>query len=440
LSPPGRIGVAGHALLLAYESVGLLAATGFASAAAVGQLTGSDRLLRLRERVGRYDGPPPTCGDAPWIWLHAASVGEVRAAEPVLAALRARLTAARFVLTCQTETGLALAARIAVDESRYFPIDCRFVVRRALARFRPSLFLFVEAEIWPRLLLELAAAGVPAAMLGARVSATSFRRYRLVRGLFAPALATLARVCARDAVSLRRLLELGAPATRSSVIGDVKLDALEHTAVAATPDALSGREGDARVLFAVSTHDGEERVVLEAFSRVRREHSTARLVLAPRHPDRAEEVSLLASRYGRVARWSHDRSARGWDVLVVDTTGEARTFFPAAACAFVGGSLVDVGGHNLVEPAAFGVPCAVGARLDGVRHQADLLNAAGALVVVEDAAALARVWSGWLADPIEAQRIGRVARSTVDANRGAVARALAALEPLLERLDAGASP
>lgn len=435
-----RSDAAGRVLLLAYEGVGLVATAAFASAAAIGRITKSERLSKLRERIGRYGEAVAESGRGPRIWLHAASVGEVRAAEPLLAALRARLGDATFVLTCQTQTGLALAARMSVDESHYFPIDCRFVVRRAIARFRPSLFLFIEVEIWPRLLLELAARGVPAAMLGARISERSSRRYHRVRALFAPALSTLSRVCARDEESLRRLVDLGVSPALSSVVGDVKLDALDAVAVAATPDALAGREDDARIVFAVSTHEGEEAIVLDAFSRLRPAHPTTRLVLAPRHPQRADEVVALAARYARVERWSRDRSPRGWDVLVVDTAGEARTFFPAAACAFVGGSLVDVGGHNLVEPAAFGVPCAVGPRLESVTHQTELLRAAGALFVVEDAAGLAAVWSRWLEDPLLAQRIGRAAREAVDANRGAVARTLSALEPVLDRIGRGESP
>jgi 3-deoxy-D-manno-octulosonic-acid transferase len=439
VSAAGRSGLRGRALLLTYDAVGLLAAATYASAAAVGRVAGGDGLSRLRERVGRYDGGLAPRGTEAGVWLHAASVGEVRAAEPLIAALRKRVPQARFVMTCQTSTGLALAARLAVDEVRYFPIDCRFVVRRALARFRPSLFLFVEAEIWPRLLLELAAAGVPAAMLAARVSEVSFRRYRRVRALFSPALATLALVCARDGESLRRLLALGVPSPRGRVVGDVKLDALDAGDVTATADALAGREVGAEVVFALSTHEGEEEIILDAFSRVRRTHSSALLVLAPRHPQRAEKVAALAGRYGRVARWSRDRCARGWDVLVVDTTGDARMFFPAASCAFVGGSLVDVGGHNLVEPAVFGVPCAVGPRLENVKHQANLLHAAGALVVVENAEGLAHVWSRWLDDSAASQRVGRAARAAVDANRGAVARTMNALEPWIEALSAGAS-
>jgi 3-deoxy-D-manno-octulosonic-acid transferase len=425
---------------VAYDVLGLLATGACASGAVLAGLLGAAASRHLRERLGRYEGAPVVTSSAPVIWLHAASVGEVRAAEPLVAALRARRPDARFVVTCQTDTGLALAATLAVEERRYFPIDCRFVVRRALTRFRPSLFLFVEAEVWPRLLLELDAAGVPAAMAGARVSETSYRRYRWARGLFAPALATLACVCARDDASLRRLLDLGAPVARSRVCGDVKLDAIDDGVVAATADALAGSEDGRPSLFAVSTHAGEEPIVLEAFEQVRRVHPSARLILAPRHPRRADDVCALAGAHGRVARWSRDRAAGGWDVLVIDTTGEARTFFPAAACVFVGGSLVDVGGHNLAEPAAFGVPCAVGPRLESVRHQADLLASVGALAVVENAEGLARVWSTWLSDPDEAGQVGSAARAAVTANRGATARTIAALEPLLAALGAGASP
>lgn len=436
MTPARQLRVAEHALFFAYEVVGLLAAGVCATMGAIGRATGSERLTRLGERAGCYDGPAPDAGAVPVIWLHAASVGEVRAAEPLLAALRSRLRDARFIVTCQTTTGLALAAGLGVHETRYFPLDCRFAVRRFLSRFKPSLFLFVETEIWPRLLRELSAAGVPSAMVGARVSEASFRRYRRVRGLFEPALATLACVCARDDASLRRLLELGAPAARSRVCGDVKLDALDEVAVARMPNALAGTTPGARVLFAVSTHAGEETIILDAFARVHREHATARLVLAPRHPRRAEEVCAIAAEQGRVARWSRDRRADGWDILVIDTTGEARTFFPAAECVFVGGTLVDVGGHNLAEPAAFGIPCAVGPHLDMVRHQAELLEAAGALIVVENAEGLARVWSTWLRDSTEARRIGCAARTAVAAHRGAIGRTVTALEPLLARLSA----
>jgi len=344
----------------------------------------------------------------------------------------------RLVVTCQTATGLELAASLGAEERRYLPIDCRFAVRRALEHFRPSLFLFVEVEIWPRLLLELFAADVPTAMIGARVSEKSSRRYRRVRGLFGPALATLACVCARDEDSLRRLLDLGAPPAKSRVCGDIKLDALAEGELGRVRDPLKARDDDDRLLFAVSTHEGEEEVVLAAFSRVRQEHPCARLVIAPRHPGRAGYVHAMAERYGRTALWSRDRSARGWDVLVLDTTGETRGFFRAADCAFVGGSLVRVGGHNLAEPAMFGIPFVVGPYLDAVRHQADLLEAVGALHVVDDAKGFARVWSAWLRDPNEAARIGKAACRAVAVNRGAVARTLAALEPLLAKVATGA--
>lgn len=423
-------------VLVAYDVAGTFVAGLCAGAAMLGRVVGNDRLASVSERIGRY-GTPPIGPGGPVVWLHAASVGEVRAAEPLVAALRLRVNGLRLVVTCQTPTGLELAAGLGAEERGYLPIDCRFAVRRALRHFRPALFLFVEVEIWPRLLLELSAARVPAAMVGARVSEKSYRRYRRVRGLFAPSLATLACVCARDEDSLRRLLDLGAPSTKSLVCGDLKLDALAEETYGRGDDLLKERDHDAGLLFAVSTHEGEEDVVLAAFALVRQEHPSARLVIAPRHPHRAGYVHATAGRYGRTALWSRDRSARGWDVLVLDTTGEARGFFRAADCAFVGGSLVRVGGHNLAEPALFGVPFAVGPHLDAVRHQADVLDATGALNVVNDAEGLARLWSAWLRDPAEAARMGKAASDAVAANRGAVSRTVAALEPVLATLAAG---
>lgn len=436
MTPPARVRAAARAWSFGYDLLGLLVA-GACTCAAI--LVGRERSARLRERLGIYEPAANPALRGTVIWLHAASVGEVLVAEPLVAALRARRPELRFVVTCQTATGLAQASRLAAEERHYFPIDARFVVRRVLARFRPALFLFVETEIWPRLLLELHAAGIPSAMAAARLSDRSFRRYRRARRLFEPALATLACVCVRDEASLGRLRALGVPTERSLLCGDIKMDALDEIAVAGTPDALAGRVEGEPVLFAVSTHDGEERIVLEAFSRVRLEHPTTRLVLAPRHPRRADAVCALAATHGRVARWSRAGCAERFDVLVIDTTGDARTFFPAADCVFVGGSLVDVGGHNLAEPAAFGVPCAVGPRLESVQHQAALLEAAGAMVVVANAEELAATWSRWLGNPDEGRRIGHAARAVVMAQRGAIARTVSALEPLLAHAGSGAA-
>lgn len=418
---------------------GVIGGAAHAAVAIAAALRGHARAeASLDERLGLY---PPTDGGAQTresIWVHAASVGELRAVEALLARIKARVgEAQRIVLTCQTATGRALASTFGADEVRFAPLDSERAVTRALRRFQPALFVLVETEVWPRLLAALARASVPATMVSARVSARSFARYRLARGLFAPPLATLARVCARDEESAERLVHLGARAEVTSVCGDLKLDALDDAIVAETPAALDTRAEGRRQLLAISTHAGEDEVVLDAFARLGPTRPGVRLVLAPRHPDRCTDVVALAERSFRTVRWSSQPPPddASWEVLVVDTTGELRRFMKTASAGFVGGSLVPVGGHNLAEPAAFGVPVATGPLLGNVTHQAEALERAGALVVVRDAVELARIWSQWLDDAGEARRVATAAHTAFASSRGALARTLAALEPLLARLE-----
>jgi 3-deoxy-D-manno-octulosonic-acid transferase len=420
-------------LVVAYGSVAGLAHAAAAASRIVPGLS-EDVREQMGERVGRYGASPIREPGAIVVWAHAASVGEVRAVEPLLAALRASRPGSRLVVTCQTANGRALARSIGADEARFAPLDSGSAVRRAIAHFRPDLFLLVETEIWPRLLTELATSRVPAAMVSARVSARSYERYRRAQRLFAAPLATLASVCARDEESAARLVSLGAPAAATSVCGDLKLDAIDDAIVDATEPAL-GASPKQRTVIAISTHEGEEEIVVDAFVRVRAMRPDLRLVLAPRHPERRDAVRALVERSLKAKLWSSSEGDVGsdWDVLIVDTTGELRGFMRAATCGFVGGSLVPVGGHNLAEPAAFRLPVAVGPRLENVTHHAELLRAHQALAIVHDAAELSRQWEQWLDDPIEAKRSAEAAHEAFRRSRGALTRTLAAIVPLLER-------
>jgi 3-deoxy-D-manno-octulosonic-acid transferase len=387
--------------------------------------------LKYAERLGRWDDFNSNGSNLPVMWLHAASVGEVALAAAIVRRLRERVSGVRVLLTCNTPTGRAEALRAGVDEVRYLPVDFGPVVRRAVDIARPTVFAFVETEIWPTLLGEFAARSVPAAMFNARVSSRSFPRYRRIRPLVCGALESLVRVCARDRASADRLLFLGARFEATRVVGDVKLDAIDPSDVEATDALLDGRTGGRAVLLAISTHPGEEEMVLEAFGRLRDAGLSAALVLAPRHPERADAVSDLAASDWRVRRWSEGPPEGDWDVLVVDTTGDVRGFAKTAAAAFVGGSFVPVGGHNLFEPAAFGVPVAAGGHLDEVADQAETLTAAGCLEVVADAPALATVWRRWLESPEHARDVGAACRRTVEAHGGALARAVEEMAWLL---------
>jgi 3-deoxy-D-manno-octulosonic-acid transferase len=269
-------------------------------------------------------------------------------------------------------------------------------------------------------------------MVSARVSERSFARYVRARSLFAPALATLARVCARDAQSAARLVALGARADVTTVCGDLKLAAIDASVVAATVPALGTPSAAAPIVLAISTHEGEEAIVLDAFVRVRRAHPRAKLVIAPRHSGRSERVRDAAVRCLPTAVWSVDRGALSpdWSALVVDTTGEMYGFLRSATCGFVGGTLAPVGGHNLAEPAAFRVPVAVGPRTGNVAHQAALLADRGALTVVRDAEELARVWCSWLDDPSSARALADAAFAAFAASGAVLERTLAAIDPL----------
>ncbi len=419
-------------LRILYAGAGTLAA--FWGMLGAAGLFGSERRRVWRERLGGWAGANSVPDG--FVWLHAASVGEVAAARPLVRALRARLPSRYILLTCNTATGRRAAEALDCDGVRYFPLDWRPILDRILRRARPSIFIFVETEIWPTLLVRLKQLAVPTAMVNGRVSDSSFPRYRRIWDLIAPALASVPVVCARDEISWERLLELGARAEVATMVGDMKLDALAPSVVAATEDlllALSGGGSQGPVLVAASTRSGEHELVLDAFARVLERDGSARLVLAPRHPDRFDAVAALLEERGHAfARRSNPLAVREpWQILLLDSVGELRGFFPSATAAFVGGSLVPKGGHNVLEPAAFGVPVAVGPHLENVREQAVVLAGVGALRVAQNAGELAEIWSLWIEDPRARDHAGEAGRSCVAAGRGAVQETMERLEPLL---------
>ena len=347
-------------------------------------------------------------------------------------AVRARQPELPLLLSCNTPAGRA-AAGDPFDAVHYLPLDRPRVVRRVLGRVAPALYVFVETEIWPVLLLELARARVPAAMVNARISDRSFPRYRLAGSLIRPALSTLAAVCARDETSRSRLVSLGARDEATTVCGDLKVDAAPSRA-ACDRDLASSTE--APVLMAASVRPAEIEPVIDAYRRTRVGHANARLVLAPRYIDDADEAEAAAGAAGlRTARRSHAAArggARDWDVLILDTHGELADMYAECLGAFVGGTLDGTGGHSVVEPAAAGVPVVVGPALADVREHASALERRGALVVVDGVEALARTWGEWLDDDAAASRAGAAGRAYVAEAGGALERTLEVLGPLLD--------
>lgn len=392
----------------------------------------------LRERWGRL---PARINPArrPSIWIHAVSVGEVQAARALIPGLRERYPDHPLWLSTTTATGRAVAAGIdGVDGLFYFPLDLPPAVDRVLDRVRPVLFLAVETELWPNLLRRCALRGVRTMLVNGRISDHSYPRYRLARFLFRRVLADVDRCCAQSAESARRLVDLGAPGDRVATTGNLKFDA----APAPRADPRAGKAlrrslgfaPQRPVLIAASTHPGEEAAVLDAFRQVRSLRPEPLLVLAPRHPERGAEVAALAARRGlpavRRSRLPGD-GAGAADVVVLDTVGELAGLFQAATVVFLGGSLVPVGGHNVIEPAAWGKPVVFGPHMQNFAEIAELFlaNRAARRVAGEDE--LAPVLAELLSDPDARAALGAAARSLVAAHRGAAARSLTEIAAVL---------
>lgn len=392
----------------------------------------------LRERWG-YLPDGIDAGGRPSIWIHAVSVGEVQAARTLIPGLRDRYPGHRLWLSTTTRTGRAVAAGIeGVDGLFYFPLDLPPAVDRVLDRVRPALFVAVDTELWPNLLRRCARRGVRTVLVNGRISDRSYPRYRLVRRWFRRVLADMDRCCAQSDESARRLVDLGAPADRVVTTGNLKFDALP-----ATRPGPPSRDGLPRslglapgrpALVAASTHPGEEGPVLDAFRRLRARTPDLVLVLAPRHPERGAEAAALAADRGlaavRRSRLPEGGAGRA-EVVVLDTVGELPALFPAATVVFVGGSLVPSGGHNVLEPAAWGRPVVFGPHMENFAEIAELFVAHRAARRVAGAGELEPVLAELLADPRQRAELGTAARSLVEANRGAAARSLAEIATVL---------
>jgi len=396
-------------------------------------LLGGALLLRRRWRTGLSErlGAHPASGSAQRpIWLHGASVGEVRAALPLLDALGERGHA--LVLSTMTTTGRALAREARPGlATGLAPLDHPWLVARALARVRPRALVFVETELWPSWVRAAAERGIPALVVSGRLSERSFARWQRVPGLLRSTLARYAAIAARSEADAARFLALGAVPERVVVCGDLKLDA---SAACAAPPELAAMLGTAPLVVAGSTHEGEEAAALAGLDALERAGLSAALVIAPRHPERFERAAQIIQAAGRAL---HRRSAptslalAAGEVLLLDSLGELAALYAHARVAFVGGTLVKVGGHNLLEPARAGCPVLFGPHVANARESAALLLAAGAARQVPDAAALAAALVETLSAPAQASLRGARGRAALAEHGGATERSVALIERVL---------
>ena len=383
--------------------------------------------------------PAPGC-----IWVHAVSMGEVAAASSLVRAIRANHPQWPVVLTTATPTGASRARELfsgADVDVRYGPYDLPGAVRRFFSNVRPVAAIFMETELWPTMYRECARRGVPRIIANARISTRSWPRYRRLRSLTQPMLHAGVLVAAQSVEDAERFKYLGAAESNVQVSGNLKFDVSIDPRVRAAGTELRHRYLRSRTVWAAgSTHAGEEELVLDAHALVRASVPDALLVLAPRHPNRFDAVaSMLARRAVRFIRRSEGGLPQlDTEVVLLDTVGELLTFYAAANAAFVGGSLVRIGGHNLLEPAALGIPFATGPFNANSADVAQLMFDQHAAVCTPDAQSLASAISAWLLEPGEASRVGAIARNVVAANRGALQRIMEMIDSVLP--STGADP
>ncbi|HKZ01308.1 MAG TPA: 3-deoxy-D-manno-octulosonic acid transferase [Pyrinomonadaceae bacterium] len=390
----------------------------------------------FRERLGSY---PPTKVPQPVIWLHCVSVGETQAARPLVDLISKHFPGHALVVSTITLTGQNLARKVFRDKAArvfYFPFDWRWTVRRSLKEIRPAAVLLMETELWPNFLRQCSVEKIPVAMVNGRLSARSSRRYRLVRNFFRRVVADLRLAIMQTEADAERLKSLGFPDERVLVSGNLKFDAGTLTASTPLTETLGQRFDliDNNLILAASTHAPEEQIILESFQLVRQKIiPTPRLMIAPRHPERFNEVAsiLQASGLSWKRRTEPETATdRECDVILLDTIGELTAAYPLSALVFVGGSIANFGGHNILEPAAVGSCIVTGANTHNFEAIVAAFVTAGAIIQLsrlterEMVLKLARVMKDTLTDPQMRKLLGMRASRLVEENLGATERTL----------------
>lgn len=402
----------------------------------------------LGERFGRI----PTeelarIANRPAIWLHAVSVGEAIASRPLLKALRQRYPGHAIVMSTTTETGRSLAADFPdKDICIYFPFDFLPAVRRSLNRIRPDLIIIMETEIWPNFTREAHRRGIPLILANGRISDRSFRGYLRFSWFFRHPLRLFSRLCMQSAADARRIIAIGAPPERVCVAGNLKYDIPFRQSPAAERQALRHRYAiphEVTVITAASTHAGEEEPVIASYRELMASRDNLFLVLVPRHPERCSEVAAVLERSGIPYCRRTELDTRGsmfarGEVLLVDSIGEMMGLYALSDLAFVGGSLVPTGGHNLLEPASRGVASVFGPHMTNFREIAGLVLACGAGIQVDSAAGLTAACGRLLDDDALRRHMGANGLAMMEENGGATARHMGMIgqqlvEPAAER-------
>lgn len=372
------------------------------------------------------------------IWIHAVSVGEVMAMRELINELRRNYPQKSLVISTVTPTGNKIARSIAQegDFITYLPLDFSFILKRVLRRVKPCVFIIAETEIWPNLITSLHKSGIPIAILNARISDASFKGYSAIKYLLKPILNKVNIFCAQSGNDSFRLNTLGAKPVNIMVTGNMKFDQISPRA----PDPVAykkrlGLKSNERLLVAGSTHPGEEVILLNAYRLLLNNFSELRLLIAPRHPERADEIKNLADNLGfkpeRVSLLNLDSPPRN-EVFILDTVGELASFYSAADIVFVGGSLVKRGGQNILEPASAGKPVIFGPHMFNFRDIAQAFLENKAALEVLDRDGLVVAVSSLLNNNLKVERLVKNALEVISNNQGATKRNIALIRKFIE--------
>jgi 3-deoxy-D-manno-octulosonic-acid transferase len=380
---------------------------------------------RLSERFGFIPAIPQ---QTKTIWLHAVSVGETIAATPLINALLQRYPQYELIITTTTPTASAQVTKDFHDKVKhyYLPYDMPSAVKRFLRRTHPTLAIIMETELWPNLLYYTHHNGISILLANARLSERSLQGYQRISKLTQQMLSQITCVAAQSKADGERFMQLGLDPTKLLMAGNIKFDLLLPSSLLQEGQALRAAWGARPTLIAASTHETEESIILDAFAQIRQQYADAFLILVPRHPDRFAKVARLcqSANYRIAKRSLKEIPTADTDILLGDTMGELRLLYAASDIAFVGGSFVTVGGHNLIEPAALHLPILSGNHLHNFVAISKLLTDANALIVVNDANHLATQILQLLADKTQRDAMGERAYQVSADNTGALERHL----------------
>lgn len=377
------------------------------------------------------------------IWIHALSVGEVFSSVPLVMKLKKRFKDKRIVFSASTKTGFEIANKLFkknVGSIFFFPFDLLFSVKYITGKIDPAIVIIVESDIWPNFLFEMKKRHIPVVLINARLSNRSFKGYKRFPFISNKLFLSFAKICTQSIEDARRFMLLGIPSNMISTTGNIKFDQpydpVSEKEIEILKQSMHIYQPVKKILLAGSTHEGEESILIDAFSKIRKDFADTVLILVPRNPERARSVLKLCKSAGFFSILMKDfeniDKDEKFDVIIVDVIGILKRLYAIADVAFVGGSLVDLSGHNPLEPAAFSKPIIFGQYMSDFAHISQMLVDSGGAVQVENANNLYETIADILSDSDKAGNMGKKAFRVFNANKGAVEKTLKVIESQLK--------